>query len=132
MVRPAGNAHEVAGLDLQRRDRLVGNGEMEDTATRDHEAHLVLVVPVLDLELVKHLIESWRVRAESDDVSVRVAALGLESIYVLAKRVEDCLCGRVVVNGSGGLPAFVGDADLSQPAADRVLVGDGQVVVRQS
>ena len=50
-MRAARHADQIAGLDLDREHRAVRRVDVKQPAALDDEAHLVLVVPVLAVEL---------------------------------------------------------------------------------
>ena len=122
MAGSPGHPEQVAGVHLDGYHRSFRGVDVEKPAPFDDEAHLVLVVPVLDVELVEHRVEVRGSGIDVDDVGGDVAAFLFELLDLGAVGLEDLLGRRVRGHGMGRLPALVVDAEAGEIRGDLLFV----------
>ncbi len=131
MVGAARHADHVAALDLDAEHRADRRMDVEKAAAADHEAHLVLVVPVLLVEAVEQRVEARGRGMDVDDVRGGVAAARLELLDRLAVGVEDLFVGRLFGQAVDGLEPAIPDTVLAEEGGDLRRVGKGLLLVAE-
>ena len=128
MSRTGGDVDEIARVDLDRVDRIaVVRVEVKDVATPDDEAHLVLGVAVLLVELVEHFLKVRQGGRDVDDIGGDVATPFLERGDLRLVGGEDLLRPGIAVDAAFDRPALVLDAVRKEEGADRVRIVDDAV-----
>src|SRR5260370_21106444 len=72
--RPARNANQVPGFDLDRNNLALLRVDMEQASSRDDVANLVLVVRMLDVKFCEHCIQPRSVGVDVDPMRGGVTA----------------------------------------------------------
>src|SRR5207253_2760431 len=124
MVRAARHAQQIARLDFDRNDGSLLRVNVKQTAAANDKAHLVFIVPVLDVELRQHCVETGRGRTHVDHVRRDVAALCLELFDFGGVGREHLIGGRVERDTLFARPTFVVDAQSLEVARHFVVIGD--------
>ena len=124
MVRAARHAQQIARLDFDRNDGSLLRVNVKQTAAANDKAYLVFIVPVLDVELRQHCVETGGGRTHVDHVRRDVAALCLELFDFGRVGRQHFIRWCVERDALFARPTLVIDAQAGEVARHLALIGD--------